>query len=147
MTQQGDVALYHTTDDGEITVVNGLVTMSSGLETSVYLSLFGGNEDDAGQENSVENWWGNLDEIDPAKQYRSETQNLLQALTATSANLRKIEAAAGRDLAWMVPNGAASEVTAEASIPGLNKLKLVVAIIAAGEEQSFTFIENWKYEI
>ena len=50
MTQQGDVLLFQTVDDGEINIENGVVEMSGGLETAAYLSLYGGNEDDDGRE-------------------------------------------------------------------------------------------------
>lgn len=142
--QEGDVKLFQTDDDGNITVENGLVEMSGGLETAAYLSLFGGNEDDDGRADNPANWWANLDEVDPTRQYHSETQNLLQALPATTGNLRRIEDAAGRDLAWFVDSGVASSVTVSASIPGVNRIKLTIDIEAVGQESSFEFVENWK---
>lgn len=142
--QQGDVLLCQTNDDGEINVDNGIVEMSGGLETAAYLSLFGGNEDDDGRADNPATWWANLDEVDPARQYRSETQNLLQALPATTGNLRRIEDAAVRDLAWFTQANVASSVAVAASIPGLNKIKLTINIEAVGEESSFDFVENWK---
>jgi len=142
--QQGDVSLFQTNDDGNITVEGGIVTMSGGLETSAYLSLFGGNEDDDGRADNRANWWGNIDEVDPSREYHSETQNLLQALPATSGNLRRIEDAANRDLSWFITNKVASSVTVTASIPGINKIKLTIDIEAQGEESSFEFVENWK---
>jgi phage gp46-like protein len=145
--QQGDVLLCQTNDDGEINVVDGVVEMSGGLETAAYLSLFGGNEDDDGRDNSPVTWWANLDEVDPSRQYRSETQNLLQALPATTGNLRRIEDAATRDLAWFTQNNVASSVSVVASIPGLNKIKLTINIEAVGEESSFEFVENWKASV
>ena len=90
MTQQGDVSLRQTDDGGEITVVNGVVEMSGGLETAVYLSLFGGNEDDDGRADNPQTWWGNLAENEPERQYRSETQHLLQALPATTGTLIRV---------------------------------------------------------
>lgn len=142
--QEGDVKLFQTDDDGNITVENGLVEMSGGLETAAYLSLFGGNEDDDGRADNPANWWANLDEVDPTRQYHSETQNLLQALAATTGNLRRIEDAAGRDLAWFVDSGVASSVSVSASIPGINRIKLTIDIEAIGQESSFEFVENWK---
>ena len=144
MAQQGDVLLFQTNDDGDIIVEDGIVEMSGGLETAAYTSLFGGNEDDDGRADNPFNWWGNIGEIDPAKQYHSETQNLLQALPATSANLRRVEDAANRDLAWFIEEKVASSVTVAASIPGLNKIKIVVKIEARGVESNFEFVENWK---
>lgn len=144
MEQQGDVLLFQTDDDGEIIVENGIVEMSGGLETAAYLSLFGGNEDDDGSDDNALTWWGNLDEVDPVRQYRSETQNLLQSIPATTGNLRRIEDAANRDLAWFVEQNVASSVTVEATIPGINRVKITVKIEANGVESSFDFVENWK---
>lgn len=144
MAQQGDIFLSQTDDDGEIEIVDGVVTMSGGLSTSVYLSLFGGNEDDSGGQNSSLSWWGNIDENQTEKQYRSETQYLLQGIPATSGNLRRIEDAATRDLAWLLSSKVASKVLVTASIPGLNRIKLNIDIEAVGEESRFEFVENWK---
>ena len=140
MIQQGDVTLFQTNDDGDITVTNGIVEMSGGLETAAYLSLFGGNEDDAGLTDIVNTWWANLDEIDPTFQFRSETQHLLEALAATTGNLRRIEDAAIKDLAWFIEKGVASEVTVTASMPGLNRVALTINI----DQNELEFIENWR---
>lgn len=142
--QQGDVLLFQTNNDGEITVTDGVVQMSGGLETAAYLSLFGGNEDDDGLSDNGNTYWGNLDEIDPAMQYRSETQNLLQGIPATTGNLRRIEDAALRDLQWFVNKKIASSVSVVVTIPELNRIKITVEIEAQGEEFSFEFVENWK---
>lgn len=144
MTQQGDVKLFQTTDEGEITVEGGVVEMSGGLETSAYLSLFGGNEDDDGLQESSATYWGNLDETEPSREYRSETQHLLQALPATPNNLKRIKAAAERDLDWFLSESVASSVVVAVSMPGVNKIKLVIDIEARGEESRFEFVENWK---
>ena len=145
--QQGDVKLFQTDNEGEINVRDGLVEMGGGLETAAYLSLFGGNEDDDGLAENNKTWWGNLDEIDPARQYRSETQNLLRAIPTTSGNLRRIEDAASRDLAWFIAEGVASSVSISASIPGVNRIKLTVDIEADGDESRFEFVENWKASV
>jgi len=144
MTQQGDVLLQQTNDDGEIEVEGGVVTMSPGLETSAYLSLFGGNEQDDSAQDSTLGWWGNLSENEPAKRYVSETQNLLRSIPATSSNLRRIEQAALRDLEWFTAEKVASRVTVEATVPRLNTIRLTVTIEALGDEQQFEFTENWK---
>lgn len=143
MAQQGDVLLYQTNDDGDINVDGGIVAMSGGLETAAYLSLFGGNEQDDGRKDNPLQWWGNLGE-DPERQYRSETQYLLRSVPAIPANLRRIEEAAVRDLGWFVSSGAATSVSAAASMPGLNKVRLAVTIEANGQPAVIEFIENWK---
>ena len=144
MIQQGDIVLFQTNDDGEITVENGIVEMSGGLETAAYVSLFGGNEDDDGLDNNSFTWWANHHEIDPDRQYRSETQNLLQSLPATTGNLRRLEDAANRDLAWFITKKVASSISITVTIPALNRIKIIVDIEAQGLESSFEFVENWK---
>lgn len=144
MSQQGDVKLFQTIDDGEINVVNGVIDMSGGLDTAVYLSLWGGNEDCNGQTACPFTWWGNFDETDKAKKQISETQYLLQSIPAITANLSRVEQAAGRDLKWLLENKIASSVVIAVSIPALNRIKIIVNIEANGMESSFEFVENWK---
>ena len=127
MSQQGDVILYQTDDGGDITIENGLVEVSAGLETAAYLSLFGGNESGA-------EWWGNLTDEQPDYQYRSETGALLRSIPATTGNMRRIEDAVKRDLAWM-----SNDITAVVTMPGMNRIKLTIEIGADVVE----FSENW----
>lgn len=144
MSQQGDVLVFQTNDDGEIEVINGIVTMTGGFESAAYLSLFGGNEDDAGGADKSKTWWANIDEVDPARKYVSETQNILQSLPATSGNLIKVEDAVKRDLQWFLDKNIASSIDVVVTIPQLNRLKIVVTITAIGEESQFEFTENWR---
>lgn len=144
IVQQGDVKLFQTDDDGEISVNDGIVEMSGGLETAAYLSMFGGNEDDDGREDNPYNWWANLDETETAKQFRSETQNILQSIPATTGNLLRVEDAVNRDLAWFLENNVASSVTVSVGMPAVNRIKITIDIEANGEESSFDFVENWK---
>lgn len=139
-----DVLLTHTPDGGEITIENGRVALTNGIETAVYLSLFGGNEEDSGAQGDDRiQWWGNLTETDPARIYRSETQHLLRSIPAISANLRRIEGAVGRDLAWMAGDVvAAANVTA--SIPGLNRIHIDIQLeLADGRRVPLVFEEAW----
>jgi len=140
--QQGDVTLLQHSDGGEISVINGVVEMSGGLETSVYLALFGGNEDDQGRALNQFSWWGNAGEV-TEKHYRSKTQNLLQSLPAISVNLRRVEDAAQSDLAYLINLKIASSVDVFASIPAVNEFNVSVTIRAEGKEIEFNFTENW----
>ena len=142
-TQQGDVDLFQTPDQGNIFVEGGLVAMSGGLETSAYLSLFGGNEDDQGRDNDSKSWWGNLLETSESGKYRSETQNLLQSLPLTSANILRVQDAATRDLQYLISEDIASTVTVVATVPALNKICLTISVNAEGEEVTFRFVANW----
>lgn len=139
-----DVRLFHTPDGGEVEIVGGTVTMGDGLETAVYLSLFGGNERDRNLEADDRlQWWGNLDERDESRRYRSETQALLRALPATTASLRRLEDAVSRDLAWLEQEiASALEVTV--SIPRVNAIAIdVVVVVKFGTRYPFQFASNW----
>lgn len=139
-----DVLQFNTADGGEIEILNGRPTMTNGLETAAYLSLFGGNERDGGiAADDHLQWWGNLGETEPARRYRSETQHLLRALPAITANLRRVEAAAGRDLAWMV-GSVAEEVVAVAGMPGRNRVALDIRITVDGKVIPLRFEEPWS---
>ncbi len=123
MAQQGDVLLSQTLDDGEISVVGGVVEMTDDLQTAILLSMFGGNEDDDGQ-NATANWWGNIAETEPSKTYRSETQFLTNFLPANSVNRIRVEDAAVRDLQWMLDDGVAIAVEVTVVLPGNNLYRI-----------------------
>jgi len=139
-----DVLLFQTNDNGEVEIEGGLVTLTPGLDTAAYLSLFGGNWKDDGSQNNRQTWWGNLGEQDPSRRYRSETQYLLGTIPATSRNLRRVEDAATRDLQWLLDEAVASSLTVSASLIGLNRVKIEVIIRAEGDESQFNYTENWR---
>lgn len=139
-----DVLLFQSPDNGEMEIEGGLVTLTPGLDTAAYLSLFGGNWKDDGSQNNRQTWWGNLDESEPSKRYRSETQFLLGTIPAISRNLRRIEDAATRDLQWLLDESVASSLTVSASLIGLNRVKIEIVIRAEGDESQFSYTENWR---
>jgi len=145
--QQGDVFLFQLDDGGEISVENGITEMRGSLETSVYLSLFGGNEDDSGDSDSTKGWWANLIETELAKKYISRTQHLLRTGHSVASRLRRIEDAVRLDLKWMVDVGVATSVDAEATVPALDTILIVAKINVQGEESEIPFILNWKRDI
>ena len=139
-----DVLLVQTNDDGDIDVTDGVVSMTQGFESAVFLSLFGGNVEDDGRVDNFAQWWANHDEPDAAAQYRSELQHLLGRIPAVSGNLRRLEDAARRDLAWLLDEKVASSVEVAASLSGVNLVRMRVDITAAGVLYSFEFTENWR---
>ena len=143
MIQQGDVKLYQTLDSGEIDIVGGIVAMDTGMATAVYLSLFGGNRDDPGESDQKKTWWGNVEEPDIDKQYRSKTQYLLQSIPVTSFNLLRIKAAAENDIDWLKKQNGVDSIDVSVTIPGLNRIKIVVLIIVNGEYYEYAFNEQW----
>lgn len=136
-----DVRLYQTDDGGEIDIVNGQILLSKdGLETAAYLSLWGGNEDDGGgTADERRQWWANFQEPDPSRRYRSETQSLLRSIPLIPANLRRLEEAAGRDLAWFTDSKLATAVAVRATMPALNTVHFDVKIEIDGRVFPFEF--------
>lgn len=142
--QVADVKLFNLADGGEIEVINGQVTMSSGLDTSAYLSLFGGNELDSGlQGDDRKQFWANLSETEPAKQYRSRTQNMLRSLPAIPANLLRVQDAVNADLSWMLTD-VASAIDVSVSMPGLNRVNITVDITVADQVYTYVFAQQWS---
>ncbi len=144
MNYQGDVNLLQTLENGDICVENGIIEMSGGLTTAVYLSIFGGNVQDDGRDDNALQWWGNFLDTDVECNYRSETQYLLRSIPATPANLSRIEDAVNRDLAWMITTGAARSVDVSATMPGINEIKVKIRIDG---DQTLEYVENWRVEL
>lgn len=140
-----DIYFHHTEDGGELVFLGGEPVKSDGLEAAAYISLFGGNDDDNGQPSGrARQWWGNFSEQDPTRWLRSETQYLLATLPPTTGNLRRLEAAAKADLAWLVSSGIASQVEARASMPARNSVALDIAlVVATGAVERFNFPRTW----
>jgi phage gp46-like protein len=141
-----DVLLFSTPDGGNINCKNGTVeTTEDGLASAGYLSLFGGNEDDTGSDgDKPKQWWGNVDETDPTRRYRCETQGLIHALPAVPENLKRIEDAAERDLAWFMETGIASAIAVEARMPGVNRIRIEILIVVQGVEFRMVFERDWQ---
>jgi phage gp46-like protein len=135
-----DVLLYQTPDGGEIDFVNGQAVMSQdGLSTAVFLSLFGGNEDDGGsQSDDPVQWWGNLGETDPSRRYRGATQKLLRELPAIPMNIARFTDSVESDLAWMLES-VADSVTVEVTLPALNTVMIVITILIDQNQFKFEF--------
>lgn len=147
MDQNGDVVLYQSLDDGDIVLTNGVILMDGGLQTAVYLSLFGGNEEDEGLQGSKKTWWGNLEEEIPSRKYVSRTQNIISKLPATTSNLLKLEDAVKSDLQWLLDEKVATAIDVFISIPKINKVDIIINIIGIDLEERLTFSENWKASI
>jgi hypothetical protein len=141
--QTGDVLLYQTVDKGEINVELGVTEMTGGFQTAIYLSLEGGNVEDSGQEADEHlQYWQNFIETIPARKLRSETQHVLQSLPITSGNLKIVEAAALKDLAWL--SDSASNLEVKATIPRLNWVDIFITFEADGQREQFKYSANWE---
>lgn len=133
-----DVLMRQTVNGGDVECSNGQMVMDEGLENAVYLSLFGGNEDDSGLEaDDAKQWWGNRDEPEGASRYRSAAQYLLATLPLIPASLQRIEEAATSDLSWMT-DSIATDVAVRAAMPAPKRIDLTVYVTIDGKTTNFT---------
>lgn len=132
-----DIHILQTTYGGEVT--KDLATRD-GLESAVYLSLFGGNVGDDGMAKCARQWWGNLKTREPERHYRGEAANLLNEIPPTAYNLRRVEDAAARDLAWMKAGGYARSVKVSARLSAPREVSITVAI---DDLDPLRFATNW----
>jgi phage gp46-like protein len=140
-----DVRLFQTDNDGDIELdASGIIT-SQGLESAVYLSLFGGNEGDDGSDATASlQWWGNrLDPDNTDRQYRSQTQAvLLGGMPMTSSTLQGLRVALANDLAWLVPS-IADAVEIEVSVTAPKRVRILVEVTASDKTYPFEFPQEW----
>lgn len=139
-----DVLLSNTPDGGEIECKAGQITLSDGLKTSTYISLFGANEDDAGtSDDDPEMWWANFEERVRERRLRSQTQHLLKGgLPCTPFNLSRVEDAVKADLAWM-GDALQATVAVEATLPAVNTINIHVDITIGNTTYPFDFKSPW----
>ncbi len=136
-----DVVFFQTADGGEISCENGVIALDEGVASAVYVSFFGGNEDDSGDTvDNAREFWGNKIETVAARKIRSRLQALLRSIPLTSGNLLRIEDAAKLDLQWMLDTKLADSVEVSASIPKLNWVKIETKIEIQDETYTPTFL-------
>lgn len=146
MQQQGDIVLYQTPNGGDICIDNGIIAMDGGLSTCVYLSLFGGNEDDNGLANNSATWWGNIDVDHAAQKYISLTQHILKSLPATSFNLIKLNDAVEADLDWLLSEKIMTSIIVAVSIPKMNEVHISIEMAnIQGVTQNLQYTQNWEH--
>jgi hypothetical protein len=139
-----DPLLFHTPNGGEMEITGGVTALTAGYANAAYLSMFGGNEQDSGDDDTkTKQWWANLTESAPERQYRSRTQYLLKSLPAVPANLRAIEDAIEGDLAWFVDLGIATLVAGTARLVGVNRVSIEARITIEDEVQTFKLERPW----
>ena len=126
---EGDVYFFNTPNSGDVSIKNGVMSLDSGLSTSVYISLF-----------SVGDWWGN--EVNSAEQkIKSELNKILDRKLNNQTRLDAIEFSK-KSLAWMLDQNIVASIEIEATIPEVNILFLELVIT----KPDGTII-NMKYEI
>ncbi len=129
MAYDGDIMIYPTADGGDINIVAGQPDMDAGLWTAVYISLFSGK------------WWGNAI-ADKPEQFSDSIESLME--NDSNQNRLDVQEAARTALRWMIDEGIATAVDAEATIPQLGYLGLTVTITEpAADPTVLKYKINW----
>jgi hypothetical protein len=119
-----DLLLIEAGDGGELVQqASGDLVTITGLENSIYLSLFGGNA-----------WWANDLIPDKTARYECQTEQALNDNALTSAGRLKIEAAIKADLAW-IPMITGTTFTVSTRIAAPDRLEIDIFI--AGKTFSY----------
>lgn len=137
-----DLLIVPTLDGGDLLTKNGQAALDPSPRTAIYLSLFGGNVDDSGDDSdNSKQWWGNLVATDEAAVYRSRTQWALTRYPPSPDNLTRIEEAASLDLEWLRQEF--EQVDVSARMLALDRLELIVELTIDGVTTPYTFQVAW----
>lgn len=131
-----DLALYVSPDGADL-VIDGDLKADAGMLEAVYLSMFGGSSN--GRE-----WWGNLIANSDDEKLISRTQQVLEALPATSSNLNRVHDAVAADLQWVTgENGFADELTIDTVIPEKNMCEIRISCAVSDQVYEWKFRKGW----
>jgi phage gp46-like protein len=127
---QGDMLLVDSPDGGDLLIENGLIKNDNQFSTAVYLSLFGGNQDDPGKTKSKRSWWANLFYSTDSERLRSRFQFVINGFPMTVKYIREAEAAALLDLEWLKTENIADKINLSIKSTGKNTFNMDIDIKA-----------------
>lgn len=131
-TQDGDVLLFQTLNDGDMSITDGIVRMTQGLETAVYLSLF----------SPVDTYLNEAAETKDEK-LSSKTDEVIQNKPQSSKNYQLLVQAVEADLNWLTQNNHARSVSASVSSDGLNRVIISIVIEQDSGSTNITVPVEW----
>ena len=124
-----DMALLNSLGGGDIKIINGDSIPDNGLETAVFITLFGSDLRNEG-------FYGDAYSTFEAEKLNGDFQKLLSE-PITSSNLLRLEDSAKKDLDWMIRDGLVSEIIVSIIVLGINKIKITIDF---SEGSSFSFL-------
>lgn len=131
--QEGDVLLFQTLDDGDISITDGIVQMTQGLETAVYLSLF-----------SPADTYLNEAATTPDEKLSSQTEEVINNKPQTSKNYQLLTQAIDSDLKWLLTNKLANAIDTSVSSGGLNRVMIEISIEQDSGSTNITLPVDWS---
>ena len=144
--QNGDVKLIITKEGFDIDLKDNFVEMTRGFESAIFLSLFGGNEEDDYSEATNKNqFWGNNLQNNESGKYRSRTLKFINGSVANAQNLQLLEQNILLDLNWFIEENIADTVDVNCYIPAFNELKIEIKLLRDKKSlANSNYRLNWK---
>jgi len=131
----GDLGLFDSHTHGELSVENGQPRMDIGLETSVFISLYSGDQ---------KQYWANNLTVDEDDKIGGEYERLSENLDATRENAERLIQAILNDLNWMKNSGLAINIDVTAEIIGAKEIAFNITIFRPNDSvETFKFSNNW----
>ncbi|AUR98035.1 hypothetical protein NVP1246O_28 [Vibrio phage 1.246.O._10N.261.54.E10] len=130
--QEGDVLLFQTLNDSDMSITDGIVQMTQGLETAVYLSLF----------SPVDTYLNEAAETNDEK-LSSQTEAIIQNKAQSSKNYQLLVQAVNADLKWLMTNGNAKSIDTSVSSDGLNRVIISITIEQDSGSTNITLPVEW----
>jgi phage gp46-like protein len=136
--REGDVFIFNTNEGGSIQVINGEPEMDGGMESAVYLSLFGNDGSD---------FWMN-EYLTQSEKLTGSFIGFIIANAKTITTLNKAEEFARNDLQWFLSDGIADKINISISSISRNIINLSVEIQADGETVFEKIYQiNWGFQL
>lgn len=133
--QEGDIKLIDTEDGVDIELVNGVIGMTAGFESAVYLSLFGCES---------ETWMNEF--FNESEKLECKGYNFIKTNPITVQNLRLAESYFASDLDWFKKNLIADKVNVSIILEDRNRIKIQIDIMKNNETlYSNEYAVNWLY--
>lgn len=139
----GDILLCDTFDGGEIIIEDGDFLCDTGLKTAVYLSILGGAEEDAGEVENNNTWWGNkLQNQNDKDKLVSRFQAFKKTNSLTAKNVKIAEEKIKQDLNWLLTEGICDDIEVMIVVTGLNNIDVRIKIL-----KNDNILENGNYSL
>ena len=135
--QEGDILLVDTEDGANVNISNGILQMTGGFDTAVYLSIYGHDDSQL---------WMNGIFIDSEK-IKCQFVPYCKGSPLTPATLRKSEQLLYTDLEWFKKDGICTKIEINSSQIDRNTTNFSVRLLTdSGVIWQNVFAINWNYQ-
>lgn len=135
----GDLKLFNRLTHSDIVVEDGQAAMDPGLENSIYISLFSGDDNLY--------WFNQFYVNEPDNKIGGSFETLAQGVPLTMSNVLRLEKAILKDLQWMINLNIAKSVNVSSEIQGNTYIFTITVTKPDKSVEQFQFSNNWDYQI